>query len=948
MTRIVLLLILTIQLPWGTLSAQVASQPGPRERTHHFDIDRMPIVDAMRRFSEQAGVQWGYLPESAEEEATLIGPLEGELTIDEAGWLLLDPIGKALEWTNDRTIGVVEKGVPKELGRMLVLGARIWDVGELELPSFTFGRREIEASGASTLPELLRYLTQQPFWRSDLSNTGDQRVELRGLGRDTTLVLINGRRAGGSSASFDIDAFDLHSIPLTAVERIDVIQDFLPFDIGADAIGGMVDIVLKDDVEPLLEVNYGTAEGGAEERRASLGGGKAIGWLRVSAVLDYFERGELLGEARDRWRNQDYRRFDSVDYRSSASNPGNVQSLTPDNLPGLPTRFAAVPAHESGRHLTPQDFVATAGQQNLASLRRFRSIVPERERTSLVASADVDASSTTLLYGEIFYTHGTTVVRDSPFALSNAMVPASNAFNPFGSTVAASFLPSTLAPRTWTTEGRLARGLAGLRGEWNRWMWEFLMQHTRDTTRVTQVNELDPMRLAEALAHSDPALALDVFDDGPGGSPALIESLIAAPLRRDYLSRSTQATLRARGELLKLPAGALSLSAGAEWRESSMSIDTRIPQSPQRDLTAGFVELRVPLAEPRMSFRGIHRLAVTAAGRIDHYRDIGHVTNAQVGLTWNPVKPLTVRTTLGTSYRPPSIFELYLPTFQVPSALPDPRRNNHIANVPVTVGGNPELQTTTARSWSVGLFFEPESANHLSLAATYWSARLKERIAPVALPLLLAQEELFPGRVLRASPSAADAVAGLPGQLLALDVTPHNDGTLTASGIDATASMDADTRFGQFKPAISVTWMNEFGVVDVAGLSPVDRIGVASVLGTIPRWRGVAGVTWVRGAFSTTATMRFVASYDDFNPVLNRYNGRRVGSQTFFDAQASLQFDRYVDTSSPWNGLRVIAGITNVFNEHPPFAELGGDFGYDFTQGDLMGRFSYLRLAKRF
>lgn len=947
-------------------SFAACGQAQSKSQEYDFDIPRLPLTKALSEFASQANLQLLYLPQSDEEEQIPMGPIAGRFTVDAILTKTL-PSGFTFQWSNERTVVILPPiivtppSLPESSGLtlvhseagagILVVASRIWMDALLQSPTavLELDRRKIEAFGASTLPELLRYLTQQPFARSDLSNLGDQRVELRGLGRDTTLVLINGRRVGASSASFDIDAFNLHMIPLTAVERIEVIQDFLPFTIGADAIAGMVNIVLRSDFrESLLEVNYGTAEGGAEERRASVSGGKVIGGVRLSAVLEHFELDGLLGNARDRWRNQDYRRFGSVDYRSLASNPGNVRSLSLDNLPGLPSRFAAVPPHDHDQRLAAEDFLATAGQQNFESLRRYRSIVPERERTSLVASGEANASPTTLLFGEIFYTRSTTIVRDLPVALSNVVVPATNVFNPFGTAVGASFLPSSVGARIWNAEVDFIRALAGLQGQWNRWTWDLSLQHTRDTSHVSQENELDPMRLADALAQSDPDRALNVFDDGPGGSAELIESLIAAPLVRDYLSKSTQATARARGELWELPAGSLSLTWGAEWRESMMSIDARLPQSPTRALTAGSVEVRVPVVDPSMSFTGIHRLVFAGAGRIDDYSDMGRVSSWQFGLTWEPVWPLSVRAAVGTHYRPPSIFEMYLPVVQLPFALPDVRRSNQTANVIVTVGGNPDLQVTTARSWSAGFSFEPESANHLSLAATYWSSRLEDRVTPIALPVLLAHDELFPGRIVRAPPTAADTAAGLPGRLLALDVTPDNIGTLTATGIDLSAAMDFETRLGRFRPTVSISWMDQFSVIDAPGLAAVDRVGLASLLGTIPQWRAVAGVAWNRDALSATTTARFVSAYDDFNSVLNRNNGRTVRSQAFLDVQASLQLDSYLDPKSTWRGLRISAGIANLFNKQPPFAELGADLGYDFTQGDLKGRFSYLRLAKRF
>lgn len=960
--------------------AAPCGQAQSQSREYDFNIPRLPLAEALALASEQAQMLYGYSPQSDEEERIPVGPIKGRFTIDALLTKML-PEGFGFTWINERNITIlsppvvtlpalpVSSGITVEqdlsatleqgssarlankLQGILVVASRLWGDDSPQSPTALsqLDRPTIEALGVSTLPDLLRYLTQQPFARSDLSTLGDQRVELRGLGRDTTLVLVNGRRVGTASASFDIDAFDLNSVPLAAVERIEIIQDFIPFAIGADAIGGMINIVLRNDfARPLLEVTYGAVDSGAAERRASAGVGGRIGTVRLSGLLDHFERSGLLGGSRERWRDQDYRRFGSLDYRSLASNPGNVHSLTLDNLPGLSSRFAAVPRHEPGQPLATEDFLATAGSENLDSLRRYRSIVPERERSSVLVSAEVPVSRTGVLFTELFYSSGTTVVRDAPVALSEVVVPASNAFNPFGTPVGASFLFSGLDARTWTTEGSFEREVAGLQGQWRRWAWELSLQHARDTTRVSQANELDPMRLADAVAQSNPDRALNLFDDGPGGEAGLIESLIAPPIVRDYASESLQATATVRGELMEVPAGALSLSWGGEWRESSMSIDTRLPRSPRRAVTSGFVELRVPLVDRRMALPGVRGLAFAASGRLDQFGDMGRITNEQLGLTWQPVESVSVRASLGTSFRPPSVFELYVPLVHLPFTLVDLRRNNQITNVQVTVGGNPDLDATTARSWSAGLSFEGKSAHHLRMAANYWNARLKEQITPIALPTLLTHDERFPGRILREPQTAADIAAGLPGTLVALDVRPGNIGALEASGVDVSASMDAETRFGRLMPTFSVAWMEKFRVIDAPGLPAVDRVGRASILGTIPRWRAVAGMTWSRDGVSVTTNARWVSSYEDFDSAMNRNNGRTVGAQAFLDIQTALELDPYLSLNSPWRGLRLTAGVTNLLNAQPPFAEVGADFGYDITQGDLKGRFSYVRLAKRF
>ena len=150
-------------------------------------------------------------------------------------------------------------------------------------------REWIERSGVTTVAEILRLIPQQPFLRPDgFRSNGAQYAELRGLGVDTTLVLINGRRAFASAASFTVNAFDLNQVPLSAVERVEVQLDSISVRHGADAIGGVVNIVLRDDIRsPSVEARYGAAAGGGEQSQASFSAGYQSDNVNAAVILDY-------------------------------------------------------------------------------------------------------------------------------------------------------------------------------------------------------------------------------------------------------------------------------------------------------------------------------------------------------------------------------------------------------------------------------------------------------------------------------------------------------------------------------------------------------------------------------------------------------------------------------------------------------------------------------------
>jgi iron complex outermembrane receptor protein len=288
-----------------------------------------------------------------------------------------------------------------------------------------------------------------------------------------------------------------------------------------------------------------------------------------------------------------------------------------------------------------------------------------------------------------------------------------------------------------------------------------------------------------------------------------------------------------------------------------------------------------------------------------------------------------------------------MPEVQVPGPIVDPARNNELALLMFRAGGNPDLKPANADSVSIAIRFEPKVPSALRLGANFWRLAIDETITIPSPARLLAAESLFPERVIRGPPSAADIAAGIPGPLRTIDLTRINNGAVRMSGADLSASVTVDTRIGQFTPEISATWVNEFTTTDLISGPGVDRVGVANTQGTVPRWRGVAALGWSFGSVGLSTAIRHVPASDDVDLIGTR-NGRRIDPQTVVDVQLRVDLGDLLGGRSPWNGFEVRAGAFNLFNANPPFAEVTGPIGYDWSQGDLRRRFAYLKLAKRF
>lgn len=974
-----------ISLCWAALGFAQSS-----EAQHEFDIPALPLSQALQEFSKQATLQYGYIPNDPAEEKIVVHAVKGRYTVQQALAILL-PEGFTFAWVNSRTIsvlsppanappgGVKESVTAKDQPRSeiskeqqlsmangggrsgsargpyafsweaTVEASKIFDDSGLDIATTVLDRNDIDASGVSTLADLMNYVTLQPYKTSEsLLGDGTQVANLRGLGFDSTLVLINGYRTGATASSLSFNAFDLNSIPLGAVERVEIVSDSMSAIHGADAIGGVLNIVLRQDIpKPKLDIEYGVAAGGGVDRHAAFGASGSVGRARGSLVLDYFDRGPLLGRERDRFNNQDFTRFGGSDWRSTIASPGNVRATTLDNLPGLPSSFAAIPA--SGASLTQEDFLPTAGQQELESLYRYQSVQYERTRRGLWAQGEYAVSPTTSLYGEILYADRESETDLEPPALVNALVPRTNPYNPFDQDVMVDVLLTDLGSRTLTHDSAMTRIAGGARGQLRNWSWETSLHRSHDKDIAVRTNELDPERVAAALSASDRGEALNPF--GENGRQ-LLTSLLAEPPRNRSETEATQATAYARGDLGTLPAGRVALTVGGEWREERVQYVVPSPVqdlkgSHERTVGAAFGELRVPIVNPATTIPAVRELSLVLSGRLDDYSDVGDIFNPEYAVLWRPLSELQVRASWSTSFRPPSLFDLYLPRFDAPVPTVDPARNGEQVLPNWRAGGNPDLKPSNADSFTTSLRYTPDALPGLRVGASYWRLHVDRTIGIPSVPQLLANEGRFADRVVRQQPSPEDAAAGLPGRLELIDITRMNNGSVRTSGIDLRAELTLETRAGRFTPSMAATWVDDFTTSDLIEGTGNNRVGIANLQGSIVRWRGVANLNWNLGSLGVYCAVRYVPAYED----VLAFGGaaeRKVDSQSLIDLQISLDLGELAPPGSLWNDFEIRAGALNLFDSQPPFAEVGFLAGYDGSQADLRQRFWYLKLAKKF
>jgi iron complex outermembrane recepter protein len=959
-----------------TLPPPAAAQAS-RTKEYPLDISRQPLTRALEQLNKQTNLLYAYIPASSEEEQQLVGPLKGNYQIDQALTELLRSTELTFEWTAGKNVSIVRRPpapkpppppakqpraglrdkqhVPEQESRedeILEQVVTTWRSRFRSLPApstagFVFDRKLLERTGLSTVGDLMLLIPQQPFLRPDGFRTnGAQYAELRGLGPDTTLVLISGRRAFASAASYQVNAFDLNQLPLSAVERVEVQLDSISVRHGADAIGGIVNIVLRDNVDdPSIEIRHGAAAGGGEQDQASISAGYRGDNVVAALIVDYRELSPLFGVERDLWRDQDYRRFGGPDLRSPLTSPGNVFGMPLIQSIGAP--FAAIPEHTRGSITEPDEF--RPFDLNRGSLFQYVPIIAGDRRASAVANINVTVNEWLGAAADLMFVDRS-VLFDTLPPVINALVPQTNPYNRLSQPVLFTGFLNGADPTRVSTDSSLVRGSGSLSGKVREWNWELTLLRSEEDAEVRLANVIDPdnpldmARLAQALNNPDLDGTLNLLGPGPAASREVLAAVVGPPDVDTLATDATQLTGAVNGRLFETRAGKVEMILGTEWRKEAVKFDSLFGAF-EREVAGGFAEVEVPLLGDSIHFPGARELTLTLAGRFDRYTDFGEIFSPQYGLVWRPFRDVAVRATYGRSFRAPSLYELYLPDVLATTQIVDPRRNETYGVLQLA-SGTPDLEATRGESFAAGIEFTPEAVSTLKLSATYWHVVMDDRVIALNPLFAVRHESAFADRVLRADPTAAELAAGRPGRIVHIDSSRLNLGRLETSGIDAGANYEFDVAANDFTVDVKATWIGKYESLDLPGERAVDRVNVANSLGTIAKWRAITSLDWQRGPLNATAYVRYIPSYDDTREGVR--NGRTIHSQTFLDLQFSLDFGKLMEDSKLLRGVEFSAGALNVLDELPDYAEVNGVQGYDTSQGDLKGRFWYLRLGKSF
>ena len=831
-----------------------------------------------------------------------------------------------------------------------VLGSRIRQT-DVEGPSpvLVFDQKYLLTSGLATTEEFLRTLPQNFTGASAgragavndenpllfARNAGQSGVSLRGLGSNSTLVLINGRRAplsgrGNNGTTPPQGFFDINTVPLGMIERIEVLTDGASAIYGTDAVGGVVNIILKQAYNA-TEVRYrvgGTYHGGGFERGATLTHGITKDHWKLTAVIDWFNREPLWASQRWFSKSGNHTPRGGDDFRSTIGYPATIFALPGQTLRGLtnpngtPATQALVPSGQDGRSLKISDFAATAGQRAYYNQANLYSIITPTERWGLTLNAEYTLTKGLTLFSEFAHTKNYTDTRANPIGTNNPngsatlpRIPATNPFNPFGQDLGYALSNDELGPRLLLTETKSLRALVGARAELPRgWQGEVSAMYYGQ--RLHALNGGLPSNAAfiAALNQTDPTKALNVFGDfyakGPSNPPGLYESLVNTTIENsDSDVYTTEGT--ARGSLWRLPAGDIQLAVGGEWTQQDRLRTTNFPTTTLparsrevRNNYAAYAEAWVPVFGKDNAKRLLHRLDLQIAARYENIQGAGQTADPRIALRWQPVKALLLRASYGTGYRAPALTELERPESFQNQTLIDRLRNNERYLMLVTSGSDPNLEPEISKTYNYGAILNVPGITGLSIGVDYYRKDVRNLSTSILPQTLLDFESSFADRIIRTA-----STGPVPGLVTLIDARFVNFGLVVTEGFDYSINYQRSTaNWGRFTWRASATYLASYKIAFNPGDPLIERKGT---FGFPQDLKGNTSVVWSRGNLGASLACYYNGAFDR--------NGRRVASFTTIDVGGSYEW--------PQRHLRFQGGLGNVFDRAPPFANTV--WGYD-------------------
>lgn len=826
------------------------------------------------------------------------------------------------------------------------------------------------------------------------STNGGSKINLRNV---QTLVLIDGRRAAYApvAATGGYSFVDVNSIPVSAVERIEVLTDGASAIYGTDAVGGVVNIILKKDFEGIElggGIRFATRDQNWSTRNARAMIGKTIGKTSYTLSLDIVKTSKIFQDSRPFSKDQRGKTltfpgviydWNSNDYyvRTGADFPPSGEHYDIFDLVDMGIYKPLFdPATGEG---DPDDFYNLASDVTLAmgiDKVGITSTIEHRFNDKLQAFGSLLYSRT-----EAFYQLAAQPIVGYPDGVDFSDLGDATPDNPLNPTdyYVAPLNRFVDHPRQYENKNHSLRLLAGLRGEINKSLsWEGAINYNYVTQISTEKNVIDRPVFVDALNRGLINL-FDVHQD----PVKMQQANIFGTARADNVSSLFTADFRVNGDIpvIKLPGGVLQYAAGVEYRhealkskpdEGSRTITdpddpyytqcvrwegalTSDPFDASRHIESIYAQVRLPITSPQQRIPGLYTLELDAAIRYERYSDVSDPVVPRFLLRYLPINnELAFRATYSRSFTAPDLFALLGPagsgfTNSVPSGGLEKAgggtfgsgQQANLASV-----NPPSLDPEKSENYNVGVVYSPKYLKGLTVEAGFFSIKQTGFIA-VESPLWIIQDTELRGsdspladRVriggFNGTPITAPGQISSAGNLSNVYVTnfAENFGIACQHGYDVTIRYVFDIEsIGKFDIDLNGIYLTRFSVEDDDYLGETNGSGTLNG-GTIARWHAFLRASWQR------KTLRAGFYFEHIPSVVDNRSGQDVASYQEIGVWSSYEIPR-----GKLKGIKFRLSVSNLLDRMPPTApSTWTDAGADIAVYGWAGRTIGIDVSKRF
>ncbi len=887
------------------------------------------------------------------------------------------------------SIALAQANAPQkgELEKITITGSNIKRVNlETASPVQIITRDELVRGGATSLNEVLRDISSNVGGidenRTSGFSAGAAGLNLRGIGSQATLVLINGRRlAAYAQPEFQTTFVDLNSIPIGAVERVEVLKDGASAIYGSEAMAGVVNIILRNTFEGFLvdgSVGRSTYGDGQQLRSSlSMGMGSLVeDHFNAYATIDVRQRKPMfLSNRSDYVSTQNWEQWGYADKRNLYTFPGNIYWTDKATNAFISRTFDKnCPAD---RLIPATVFFGATAKGNACGFDDLKdgtfNSAGKTDRIGLTSRFTWQANDSTTVFGEALVNRNKALITGNLHwvaAQTGQVTPALPITHPqYPQELIDPVTGKTLAGGNGTVRVRaqlldfpgqgqdnttdFGRYLLGGKGAIGTYDWETAL--LVNTSKVTSYNTSAILTTPFANAYKN-----GTFLFGATAQNAALYNTITTTALNEFKSGVYQWDAKVSGEIASLPAGPLGMATGVEVRREfletnpdPLAVAGELYHTAQlspginnsRNVASIFTELSIPILKD---------LEAQIAARHDRYSDYGNSTTPKIGLKWNASPQLLIRGTFASGFRAPTLVEnstdiknAFVNGFLDPERCNATFKGGCRANSPYQSGSNPNLKPETGNSWTMGVVWEPTT--WLNASVDLWRIRRVDEIGTYDLDKVLADPARYANdpavTITRAALTDADRAAGATGG----EITQIKS-LLTNVALSDVRGVDLDLRgtfnlgeYGRLKPRVQV----QFTTAYQSAPSPTDDlIDYAGTRGT-PKAKATVGIGWEKAAWQLSADVSHVGTMSSQNDFTEPCALETEGYPELCNGIASFTTVNLGGSYKGFKDWKLSATIQNALNRTPPFVPYSG-LGYYSPLHSAMGRYVQLTAEYKF